>query len=129
LSEVSPFGHKLGPVSTKMWDAACKLHNNRNLDNNISYRLCSLLEQNGQLEDIHEERNMMRYKTEDGKLGKAAVDNTKNVFSNMKSVLLPVLEVTSDEFDEMINTFGKELEDNDSYLDVIRVYGRKKGKI
>ncbi|CAG8768169.1 15479_t:CDS:2, partial [Acaulospora morrowiae] len=117
LSEINPFGHRLGPVSTRLIDAA------RNLDNNISNRLRSLLEQNGRLEDIHEEKKMMRFKTEDEKLGKAAVENIKYAYCNIKSVLPSILGVTSEEYDEMINVFGKELKDNDSYLDLTRVYG------
>ncbi|CAG8726319.1 13690_t:CDS:2, partial [Acaulospora morrowiae] len=101
LSEINPSGHRLGPISTRMFNA----------------------EQNSQLEDIHEEKNIMSFKTEDGRLGKAAIDNAKDVFRNMKSIFLSILEVTSEEFDEIIDTFEKELEDNNSYLDVIRAYG------
>ncbi|CAG8483145.1 13968_t:CDS:2 [Acaulospora morrowiae] len=123
---MSLFGYRLGLVSTKMFDAVRKIQTSRNLDNNLAYKLRSLLEQNDKLEDIHEDKNMMRYKTEDGKLGKASVDNAKYVFCNIKPVLLPVLSVTTEEFDEMINVLGKELDNNDSYLDINRVYGRKK---
>ncbi|CAG8440492.1 11107_t:CDS:2 [Acaulospora morrowiae] len=99
----------------------------RNLEINPSDKLLSRFEQNDRLEDIHEEKNMMLFKTEDGNLGKAAIDNIKYGFNNMKIVLVPILGVTSEEYDEMVNVFGKELEDNESYLDVRRVYGRKKG--
>ncbi|CAG8483188.1 13970_t:CDS:2 [Acaulospora morrowiae] len=119
-------GHRLGPVSTKMFDAVCKMQASRNLDADPSDRLRSRLEQNGKLEDIHEEKNMMLHKTEEGNLGKAVVDNTKNVFRNMKPALQPILGITSEEYDEMMNVFGRELEDNASYLDVCRAYGRKK---
>ncbi|CAG8440470.1 11105_t:CDS:2 [Acaulospora morrowiae] len=126
---MNPFGHGFGPVSTKMWGAFVKNQSARGLDNNITNRLRSLLEQNRQLEDIHEEKNMMRYKTEDVKLGKAAVSNTMYGFYSMKSILTPIIGATSEEYDKMIDVFGKELEDNDSYLDLSRVYGRKKENI
>ncbi|CAG8483167.1 13969_t:CDS:2 [Acaulospora morrowiae] len=122
-------GHRLGPVSTKIFDSLCEAQKSRNLDNNLTHKLRLLLEQNEELEDVHEEKNRMRFKTEDGKLGKAAIDNCQNVMRNMKPVLLPILAVTSEKFDEMISVLGKELEDNDSYLDISRVYGRKKGNI
>ncbi|CAG8440481.1 11106_t:CDS:2 [Acaulospora morrowiae] len=122
-------GHRFGPVTTKMFDALVKIQSARGFASDIGPKLFSLLNQNELLEDIHEEKNILRYNTEDGKLGKAAVSNSKYGFSNIKSVLLPIFEVTSEEFDEMIDVLGKELNDNESYLDVNRVYGRKKENI
>ncbi|CAG8497365.1 18262_t:CDS:2, partial [Acaulospora morrowiae] len=100
-----------------------KLHAARNLDENICYKLQALFERDERLEDINEEKNELRYKTKDGKLGKAAVDNIKCVISNLKPFLLSILEVSSEKFDEIIVQFSKEMEDNDSYHDMRRVYG------
>ncbi|CAG8440458.1 11104_t:CDS:2 [Acaulospora morrowiae] len=101
----------------------------RNLDKDICYKIRSLLEKNNQLEEINEEKNLMCFNTKDSKLGKAAVDNLKTAFCNLKPVCMPILEVSSEEFDEMVETSAKELEDNSSYFDLVRAYGRKKGNI
>ncbi|CAG8619941.1 1151_t:CDS:2 [Acaulospora morrowiae] len=122
-------GHRLGPVSTIFFDTVRNLQTARNLDTNICYKTRSLLEENGKLEDINEEKNALRFCTEDGNLGKAVIDNTKTAFYNMKPVAMPILGVSSEKFDEMVETCAKELEDNKSYHEVVRVYGRKKGII
>ncbi|CAG8507648.1 6376_t:CDS:2, partial [Acaulospora morrowiae] len=129
LSEVSPSVYRAGPVSSKFFDALCELQKSRNLDSNIVYRSRSLLEENGRLEDINEEKNVYSYSTEDGKLGKAAVDNAKTVFNNLKPLYLPILAVTPEKFDEMFETCVKEMEDNKIYHDTCRVYGRKKENV
>ncbi|CAG8521548.1 13790_t:CDS:2 [Acaulospora morrowiae] len=126
MSDFCPVLHRRGPISTKIFDTICEIQNSRNLDNNIIYRLRSLFEESGKLEDINEEKNVYNYSTEDGKLGKAAIDNIKTAIHSMKLVLIPLLEVTPEKFEEMVEVCGKEFEDNKSYHEIGRIYGRKK---
>ncbi|CAG8506797.1 3705_t:CDS:2 [Acaulospora morrowiae] len=107
----------------------CEMQTSRNFDNNLIYKFRSLLEENGKLEDINEEKNVNSYCTEDGKLGKACIENARTAFYNLKTLFLPLLGVTQERFEEMLETLPKELEDNKSYFDIARVYGRKKENV
>ncbi|CAG8562807.1 13553_t:CDS:2 [Acaulospora morrowiae] len=129
LSDVCPVIHRGGPISTKIFDTICEIQNSRNLDSNIIYRFRSLFEESGKLEDINEEKNVYNYSTDDGKLGKAAIDNMKTAFHSLKLVLMPFLGVTPEKFDEMVEACDKEFEDNKSYHEIGRIYGRKKENV
>ncbi|CAG8718175.1 1276_t:CDS:2, partial [Acaulospora morrowiae] len=100
LSEIGP-PYDLGPVSTKLFRAADDMLTSRNLDYKILYSLRFFVEQNGQFENIVEEKEIMYFGATTGKLGRATVDNVKIGFISMRHYVLPFLGGTPEEYDEM----------------------------
>ncbi|CAG8464782.1 18533_t:CDS:2 [Acaulospora morrowiae] len=117
---------RLGPVSSKVFKAGDKFLSKQNFDFKILYKLRSFVEQDDQLGDVSEEKKVLSYGVEAGKLGQAAVDNAKFGLNSMKSLFLTILETTSEEFDKTIGIIARELREHDSYQHLIRVYACKK---
>ncbi|CAG8580496.1 12375_t:CDS:2 [Acaulospora morrowiae] len=55
-----------------------------------------------------------------------AIDSITTGFSHVKTFMMPILEVTSEEYDKMLNTMTKELRDFNTYQPIIRAYACKK---
>ncbi|CAG8602268.1 14549_t:CDS:2 [Acaulospora morrowiae] len=124
LSEIGP-PYELGPVSAKIRSAFEHFSEHKDIDFNVLCKLRSFVEQNGQFNDIHEVKNESFFSPETGKLGRAAIDNIKILFGNLISTLMPILDVTSEEYYEMVNSMCKELSDFNSYQHIIRIYACK----
>ncbi len=46
-------------------------------------------------------------------------------YENMEVMLTPILQVTSEEYDQMLKTAKKEWLEQNTYFRFVRVYGRK----
>ncbi|RHZ85321.1 hypothetical protein Glove_67g48 [Diversispora epigaea] len=127
LVEINPIIFQLGPVSSQLFTAVEKMHQLRDLDIRIPYKLRSYFEQHGNLENITEEKNRIPYGPETGKLGQAAIENVRLGVSHLKTYLLETTKISSEEFDNNMVVLVKELNEFDSYHDICCVYARKKG--
>ncbi|CAG8710760.1 16146_t:CDS:2, partial [Acaulospora morrowiae] len=112
----------MGPATTKLYFAGEEMCKQRNYDCRILYKLKSLFEQNERLEDIHEERRSIEFGIKTGKLGLAAIDNVKSGYRNVRDITEPILGVTSEEYNVLLDTMAKELRDLNSYYHINRVY-------
>ncbi|CAG8519130.1 2270_t:CDS:2, partial [Acaulospora morrowiae] len=74
------------------------------IDHDAFLKLRLLVEQNGQFYDIHEVKKAFFYSPETGKLERAVIDNFKILFGTLGSALMPILDVTPEEYDDMINS-------------------------
>ncbi|CAG8581535.1 17506_t:CDS:2, partial [Acaulospora morrowiae] len=128
FSEIGPT-YKMGPVTSQLVDAVNILLKARNLDQKVVYEMRSLFDKNDQLEDVKEEENIMPYSSEAGRLGQAAITNTITGLDSVKTFLLPILNVDSEDFDKMLDTMSKELKEFHSYNHLCRVHGRKKSEL
>ncbi|RHZ83284.1 hypothetical protein Glove_97g84 [Diversispora epigaea] len=126
LVEINHIPFQLGPASIQLSIAVEKLHQLRDLDTQIPYKLRSYFEQQGNLENITEEKNRITYGPETGKLGQAGIENAMLVVSHLKTYLLEEMKMTSEEFDNNRDVIAKELREFDSYHDLRCVYARKK---
>ncbi|KAF0520751.1 S-adenosyl-L-methionine-dependent methyltransferase [Gigaspora margarita] len=88
-------------------------------------RLC----ETGQLENIREEIRECRHGTNssdaDLKFSKAAIDNLIDLYSCWKPFLSKLMQISSEEYDELIKISEKELFEYDTYFYQVRVYANK----
>ncbi|CAG8491698.1 7824_t:CDS:2 [Diversispora eburnea] len=124
LVEINPMPFQMGPVSSQFFipDDLRK----RGLDPEIVYYLRTYFEKQENLENVIEEKNRLPYGPEAGKLGQAAVENTRLGFSHVKPFLQEALKISSEEFDNKLDIMVKELREYDTYHDTCCVYARKK---
>ncbi|RHZ83324.1 hypothetical protein Glove_97g93 [Diversispora epigaea] len=126
LMEINPIPFQLGPVSSQLFIAVEKMLQLRDLDPQIPYKLRSYFEQQGNLENVTEEKNRLLFGPETGKLGQAAIENTRLGLFHAKPSLLEVIKISSEEYDNNLDIIAKELHEFDSYSDSYCVYARKK---
>ncbi|CAG8615113.1 16712_t:CDS:2 [Dentiscutata erythropus] len=81
----------------------------------------------GQLENIKKEVKQCYHglKSNDIELSKLAISNTTSVYISLKPSLTKALNISDDEFDELIKTSKDELFEFDTYYNIVRVYARK----
>ncbi|GBB92054.1 hypothetical protein RclHR1_01960004 [Rhizophagus clarus] len=115
----------LGPVSTRFAEAVITLCLQQNCDINLASTLKSYFEQQNQLKDVKEEIKLFYGGAEAGKLGRAFNDDVIGFYKNIKVVLMPILQTSSEEYDQMLETAKKEWLELNSYFHFIRVYARK----
>ncbi|CAG8499111.1 6244_t:CDS:2 [Diversispora eburnea] len=84
LVEINPIPLQTGSVSTRLFIAQS-------------------------LENVIEEKNRLPYGSETGKLGQAAVENSRIVLSHMKPFFLENMKISSEEFDNNMDILVKEL--------------------
>ncbi|RHZ83325.1 hypothetical protein Glove_97g92 [Diversispora epigaea] len=125
LMEINPIPLQMGPVSSQLFIAVEKMLQLRDLDPQIPYKLRSYFEQQGNLENITEEKNRLPFGPETGKLGQAAVENARLGFVHLKTYLLEATKIISEEFDNNLDISAKELYEFGSYQDTYCVYARK----
>ncbi|RHZ83326.1 hypothetical protein Glove_97g95 [Diversispora epigaea] len=126
LVEINPTAFQLGPVTSQLFNAAEKMFRLRDLDTQIAYKLRSYFEQQENLENVTEEKNRLPYGPGTGKLGQAAIENSRLGLSHIKPFLLEDMKISSEEFDNNLDISAKELNEFDSYHDTRCVYARKK---
>lgn len=126
LMEFDPETKRIGPVSAKLLKTFINVLEQRNVFPMVFHELHSLCEQQGQLENIKREEKSIFKGAESGKLGQMAIDDLASLFYGVKSHLKEILEVSSEEYDEMVQNMSKEMREYDSYLCTVRVYAIKK---
>ncbi|CAG8450867.1 58_t:CDS:2 [Funneliformis mosseae] len=102
LMEFNVFPERLGPTSTIIGNAATR-----------------------KFEDIKEEGKLIYGGREAGKIGQAMNDDMVRFYENMKVPLMPILQVTPEEYDQMLKTLKEEWFELNSYIRSVRVYARK----
>ncbi|KAF0460724.1 S-adenosyl-L-methionine-dependent methyltransferase [Gigaspora margarita] len=114
----------MGPVKTKIINAIVTMSHERGLDPDLCYKLQGFLEEHNQLHNIHCE--IKEKFNGDEKFCKLWIENYSAVLMGMKSNLMNILKVSSDEYDDLVKTVGKELTEFEAYYPHVRVYAQKK---
>ncbi|CAI2178760.1 19507_t:CDS:2 [Funneliformis geosporum] len=125
LMEFNVLSESLGPSSTIYGNALITLCEQRNLESKMVPKLKYYVEQQEQFEEIKEEGKLICGGREAGKLGQTMNEDIMRFYENMKIVMMPILQVTSEEYDEMIKTIKEEWFERNSYSRFVRVYARK----
>ncbi|CAI2185454.1 6682_t:CDS:2, partial [Funneliformis geosporum] len=99
----------LGPSAKLLDDAFIKVMIENGQDPHIITKLRSFMETNGQLEDIVREEKFGPYDKSAGRLSQLAIENHKLGFTALKATLIKVLNISSEEYDELIQAMTIEL--------------------
>ncbi|CAG8853893.1 2379_t:CDS:2, partial [Gigaspora margarita] len=59
-------------------------------------------------------------------LSRTAINISVTLYAAWKPRLATIMQISSEEYDELANISEKELFEYDSYIDIVRVYARKK---
>ncbi|CAG8676062.1 14113_t:CDS:2, partial [Dentiscutata heterogama] len=126
LSEPSKM-FDLGPATQRLFNGLIELLEKRGLDSDIYQKLEDYLQNQGQLENIKKEAKQCYHgvKSNNIKLSKVVVNNMVTAYGSFKLALLEALQISNEEFDELVKISEKELFDFDSYNYLPRVYANK----
>ncbi|CAG8520408.1 23509_t:CDS:2 [Cetraspora pellucida] len=125
--EPSPFLFDIGPVNQRLWEAQTSIMDQRGADSYTYEKLEKLLENNGEFENIKKEVKTIRHgENVDPKLNKVDINNLINILVGLKVFMTKLLQVSDDEYDEMLKTAEKELFDSEFYYYLVRAYASKK---
>ncbi|CAG8604128.1 548_t:CDS:2 [Dentiscutata erythropus] len=126
LSEPSKM-FDLGPATQRLFNGLIELMEKRGLDSNIYQKLEDYLQNQGQLENIKKEVKQCYHgvKSNNIKLSKVVVNNMVTAYGSFKLALLEALQISNEEFDELVKISEKELFDFDSFNYLPRVYASK----
>ncbi|RIB09038.1 hypothetical protein C2G38_2209962 [Gigaspora rosea] len=111
--------YDIGPVTRRFWNARIDLN---------AYQTLEIYPQNqGQLENIKKEVKQIRQgvNSNDIQLNEMAINNLILLIARMKPFAVKILQVSDDEFDELLKTAEKELYESDFYYNMARVYANK----
>ncbi|KAF0513463.1 S-adenosyl-L-methionine-dependent methyltransferase [Gigaspora margarita] len=101
----------------------------RGIDPYIAQKLVKYAQDQGQLENIKQEVRECHYgiKSNDAdlKFSKAAINTIIGMFISLKSFLIEILQISSEEYDELVKASEKELFEYDTYFYQVRVYANK----
>ncbi|CAG8621763.1 18313_t:CDS:2 [Dentiscutata erythropus] len=125
LMEPSPYLFNVGPVNERLWDAPPV--KNRGVDPDI-YQTLEIYPQNqGQLENVKKEVKTIRHgvNADNDQLNKVGINNLISIAAGMKAVTTKLLQISDDDYDEMLKEAKKELYESDSYYYLVRVYASK----
>ncbi|CAG8798714.1 11467_t:CDS:2, partial [Racocetra persica] len=99
----------MGPATTKIINGIINLFHERGLDTHICYKLQRYLEQQKQLHNVHFEIKK-RYDGEDAeKLCRLAAGNYATFLETMKPKLMSIIDVPSDEYDDLVKNMKNEI--------------------
>ncbi|CAG8557938.1 6762_t:CDS:2 [Dentiscutata heterogama] len=125
LMEPSPYLFNVGPVNERLWNAPPV--KNRGVDPDI-YQTLEMYPQNqDQLENVKKEIKTIRHgvNADNHQLNKVGINNLISIAAGMKAVTTKLLQISDDEYDEMLKAAEKELYNSDSYYYLVRVYASK----
>ncbi|CAG8636946.1 10619_t:CDS:2 [Funneliformis caledonium] len=121
----SNLSERLGPTSFIIANAVNTLFEQRGLETKIVSKLESYIEQQGQFEEIKDEIKLLSGSAEAGKLGQVFIEDVMRAYNNIEVVLLPILQVTPEEYKNYLKITKEEWLENNSSVRLIRVYVRK----
>ncbi|CAG8769312.1 1086_t:CDS:2, partial [Gigaspora rosea] len=126
LSEPSKI-FDLGLATHRLFNSLIELLEQEGLDSDIYQKLDNYLQNQGQLENIKKEvkQNYHGVKSNDIKLSKVIVSNMVSAYESFKPALLKILQISNEEFVELVKTSEKELFDFESYNYLARIYASK----
>ncbi|CAG8755904.1 15588_t:CDS:2, partial [Racocetra persica] len=121
LTELDPSVKRTGPAGTRLFAGLCTLLD-KGGDSNACYKLRKYVTEQGYLENINEEEKNVYYGKENGRLGEVSVENSMRVMRDLKTPMMNILQVSSEEYDEICETTTEEIKELNSYYPMIRVY-------
>ncbi|RIB07285.1 hypothetical protein C2G38_2252713 [Gigaspora rosea] len=126
LSEPSKI-FDLGLATHRLFNSLIELLEQEGLDSDIYQKLDNYLQNQGQLENIKKEvkQNYHGVKSNDIKLSKVIFSNMVSAYESFKPALLKILQISNEEFVELVKTSEKKLFDFDSYNYLARIYASK----
>ncbi|CAG8766408.1 2517_t:CDS:2 [Dentiscutata erythropus] len=126
LMEPSPELFDLGPIAKRLWGAQTTLVTQRGVDLNVYQKLEKILQDQGQLENIKKEVKIIRHGINNNiELNKVDINNIVSIMGGMKTHTTKVLQISDDEFDELLKAAEKELYETDFNYHLVRVYASK----
>ncbi|RIB30402.1 S-adenosyl-L-methionine-dependent methyltransferase [Gigaspora rosea] len=121
--------HNVGPATNRLYETDKESMKQRGIDPHIAQKLVEYAQDQGQLENIKKEVRECHYgkKSNDAdlKFSKAAINTIIGMFIGLKSFLIEVLQISSEEYDELVKESEKELFEYDTYFYQVRVYANK----
>ncbi|CAI2182741.1 7052_t:CDS:2 [Funneliformis geosporum] len=125
LVEFNVLSERLGPTSLKIANALYDLCEQRNLETKMVPKLKSYVEKEGKFEDIKEEIKLIYGGKAEGKLGIAYNDDMMGLYENTRVLMVPFMQISNQEYDQMLKIIKEEWLELNSYTRFIRVYARK----
>ncbi|KAF0541350.1 S-adenosyl-L-methionine-dependent methyltransferase [Gigaspora margarita] len=127
--ELNEFSNQFdtGPSNQRLWFTIVKMFEERGVDLNTCQKLEEYTQNQGQLENIIKEVKQCYHgvRSNDIKISKVAISNTTSLYSSLKLPLTKALNISDDEFDELVKASKDELFEFDTYYNLVRVYARK----
>ncbi|RIB14833.1 S-adenosyl-L-methionine-dependent methyltransferase [Gigaspora rosea] len=118
-----------GPATQRLWNyGEAELLKKHGGDFDAYQKLEKYLQdQVGQLENIKKEVKQSYFGTKHNslELSKVNIGNAINALVSLKPILTKTLQVSDEEYDELVKTCEKELFELDSYFYMVRAYARK----
>ncbi|CAG8565743.1 22958_t:CDS:2 [Gigaspora margarita] len=119
----------VGPATNRLYETDKESMKQRGIDPYIAQKLVKYAQDQGQLENIKQEVKECHYgiKSNDAdlKFSKAAINTIIGMFISLKSFLIEILQISSEEYDELVKASEKELFEYDTYFYQVRVYANK----
>ncbi|CAG8437306.1 9831_t:CDS:2 [Dentiscutata heterogama] len=126
LMEPSPELFDLGPIAKRIWGAQSMLVTQRGVDLDVYQKLEKILQDQGQLENIKKEVKIIHHGINNNvQLNKVDINNLVSIMGGMKTHTTKVLQITDDEFDELLKAAEMELYETDFNYHLVRVYASK----
>ncbi|RIB11506.1 hypothetical protein C2G38_2203253 [Gigaspora rosea] len=125
--EPSPSLFDLGPIAKRIWEVQSSLVIQRGVDLDVYQRLDEYLQNQGHLENVQKVIKEIRHgvKSNDIQFNKVGINNVVSIMAGMKAHTTKILQVSDDEFDELLKAAEKELYESDFYYYLVRVYASK----
>ncbi|CAG8615128.1 16713_t:CDS:2, partial [Dentiscutata erythropus] len=116
-----------GPAHELLWSTVAKVLEEKGVDWDTCQKLEGYAQNQGHLENINKEVKQCYHglKANDIQLSKVAISNATSVYVSLKPVLTKALNISDDEFDELVEKSKEELFEFDTYYNMVRVYARK----
>ncbi|CAG8630796.1 12005_t:CDS:2 [Acaulospora morrowiae] len=126
--EMMNFGCELknpGPCTKRLADAVIEFHESKDIKVPTSIDLRKCFEQTRQITDISIEEKHLPLGKWAGQVGQLAKTNFNSEILGLKPFLLPFMNVTSEEFQLLLDNSDAEVNDYQTSLSTYRVFGRK----
>ncbi|CAG8746145.1 7506_t:CDS:2, partial [Dentiscutata erythropus] len=116
-----------GPATQRIWKAESEILTEQGSDLNVYQKLDQYLQNQGQLENINKEvkKTYFGVKHNNIEFGKAFTNDMVSVINSLKPVLTKKLQISGEEYDELVKTSEKELFEHDTYIYWVRAYASK----
>ncbi|CAG8570652.1 6167_t:CDS:2 [Gigaspora margarita] len=126
LMEPSPSLFDLGPIAKRIWGAQSSLMIQRGVNLDVYQILEEYLENQGHLENIKKEvKQICHGVNNDFQLNKVGINNVVSIMAGMKTHTTKILQISDDEFDELLKAAEKELYESNFYYYLVRAYASK----
>ncbi|RHZ46744.1 hypothetical protein Glove_606g145 [Diversispora epigaea] len=114
-----------GPRTQKLTKAVLEFLKSKNLSTPTTDYIRNFFEKTQQIEDIKCEERMHPLGKWAGLIGQVAKLNFNRALTAMKSFILPFMNITDEEFQALLEDSENEVNDYQTYICTIRVFGRK----